>query len=71
VNPRETELLEGMGNCYRACGENFDETVRMVAEARDLRPEDVRQTLTEIRERYGNDESYQRLRRRLPEDFPF
>jgi hypothetical protein len=70
VDPRERELLTGMGNCYEACGEDFDGTVEMVAHSRRRTPEDVKQTLAAMRQRYGADPDYQRLRERLPPDFP-
>jgi hypothetical protein len=71
VNPRERELMTGMGNCYAACGANFEETIGMVAESRKLTPEQVKETLAEIRVKYGNDADYQTLRNRLPVSFPF
>ncbi len=70
VEEREQELLTGMGNCYEACGEDFEGTVEMVAHARRRTVDDVKQTLTAMRSRYGQDPDYQRLRRRLPTDFP-
>jgi len=70
VDPREHELLTGMGNCYEACGEDFEGTVEMVAHSRRRTPEDVKQTLTSMRERYRSDPDYQALRRRLPSSFP-
>jgi hypothetical protein len=70
VDSADYELLEGMGNCYRACGKGFEETVEMVAGARDRTTEDVRRTLADIRQRYRDDADYLRLRRRLPEEFP-
>jgi hypothetical protein len=71
VDPREKELLTGMGNCYAACGEGFERTVEMVADSRNRTPEDVKQTLARIREKYGNDPEYRQLRARLPASFPF
>jgi hypothetical protein len=70
VNPRERELLTGMGNCFEACGEDFDETVGMVASTRHRTREDVKQTLAAMREQYGRDPDYQALRSRLPGSFP-
>jgi hypothetical protein len=70
VNPRERELLTGMGNCFAACGEDFEGTVGMVADARHLTPEEVRQALMHMKAQYGQDEDYQALRRRLPIHFP-
>jgi len=71
VDPRERELLTGMGNCFEACHADFEGTVQMVADSRDRTPEDVRQTLGGMARRYSADAEYQRLRRRLPASFPF
>jgi hypothetical protein len=70
VSPREKELLTGMGNCYAACGADFEGTVGMVADARHLSPDEVKGTLNELRARFSSDPEYQALRRRLPESFP-
>ncbi len=70
VTPRERELLTGMGNCFEACGADFDGTVRMVAEARRLEPTEVRRLLTEIRTQCADDPEFVRLRGRLPPEFP-
>lgn len=70
MDARERELLTGMGNCYAACQEDFESTIRMVAHARDRDPEEVRATLAAIRDRDGTTEAYRTLRSRLPEDFP-
>ena len=70
MDDRERELLTGMGNCFDACGEDFEGTVRMVASARDRTVEDVKQTLAQMRERYRSNPDYRRLRDRLPEAFP-
>jgi hypothetical protein len=59
-----------MGNCYEACGEDFEGTVEMVARSRRRTPEDVKQTLAGMRDRYRGDPEYQELRRRLPPTFP-
>ncbi|MFQ5986445.1 MAG: hypothetical protein ACE5KQ_03720 [Thermoplasmata archaeon] len=71
MNKSDRELLTGMGNCYEVCGEDFAETVRMVSSARGLTPEVVVARLNRIREEFGDTESYQILRARLPEQFPF
>jgi hypothetical protein len=71
VDPRERELLTGMGNCYAACGADFDGTVGMVADSRHRTPDDVKQTLAEMSRRYSGDPEYQKLRGRLPPSFPF
>ncbi len=63
--------MTGMGNCYEACGEGFEETVGMVAHSRKLTPEQVKATLAQIRSQYANDPDYQTLRHRLPGSFPF
>jgi hypothetical protein len=70
VEPSERELLQGMGNCFDACHDDFDGTVRMVAGARRRTPEDVIATLRRMRERYGADSDYLGLRRRFPAEFP-
>lgn len=71
MTPREEELLTGMGNCFAACGANFEETVEMVAGSRGLTTASVKETLRSLRERFGDDPGFQRLRRRLPAEFPF
>jgi len=70
MDSAEEELLTGMGNCYAACGEDFEGTVRMVAGARGRTVPDVKATLARLRDAHGSDPEYQRLRRRLPADFP-
>jgi hypothetical protein len=70
VDARERELLTGMGNCYAACGADFDGTVGMVADSRGRQVDEVKATLARMRESYGQDADYQALRRRLPDDFP-
>jgi hypothetical protein len=70
MNSRERELLEGMGNCYATCGEDFHETTRMVASARGLAQSQVLAMLKEMREKYSDDEEYKKLRQRLPNEFP-
>jgi hypothetical protein len=71
VDSRERELLTGMGNCYEACGADFEGTVGMVADSRRRTPEDVKQTLAAMAQRYGSEPEYQKLRGRLPPSFPF
>jgi hypothetical protein len=71
VNPRERELLTGMGNCYEACHADFEETIEMVAGNRKRTPEDVKESLHQMSQRFSADSEYQRLRARLPADFPF
>ena len=70
VNPRERELITGMGNCYAACGKDFEATVGMVAESRRRTREDVKLTLSEMKQRFGRDPDYRALRSRLPDAFP-
>jgi len=60
-----------MGNCYEACGADFEDTIGMVAGSRRRTPEDVKQTLAAMAEQYGTDPEYQKLRARLPPSFPF
>jgi hypothetical protein len=71
VDPRERELLTGMGNCFEACGEDFEGTVEMVAHSRHRTPEDVKATLHSMARRYAADPDYEALRGRLPRSFPF
>ncbi|MCI4360105.1 MAG: hypothetical protein L3J91_00215 [Thermoplasmata archaeon] len=71
MTPREEEMLTGMGNCYAACHADFDATVGMVAERRGLTPDEVKATLRHLRERFGTDATFVRLRGRLPTEFPF
>ena len=71
MDARERELLTGMGNCYAACGEDFEATVGMVAESRRRTREDVKETLVSMATRYATDPEYRKLRERLPATFPF
>jgi hypothetical protein len=71
LNPTERELLEGMCNCYSVCQEDFENTVSMVAGARDRTESDVRDTLAKIAAQNAEDEEYQELRSKLPAEFPF
>ena len=71
MTPREHELLRGMCNCYSACGDDFENTVGMVASARDLDPDVVKATLIEIATKYSDTQEYRVLRSRLPSEFPF
>jgi hypothetical protein len=70
VDARERELLTGMGNCFEACGEDFEATVEMVAGSRHREVADVKATLARMRTLYHADPDYQALRRRLPDSFP-
>lgn len=70
MDARERELLTGMGNCFAACGADFEGTVGMVADARGRTVEDVKGTLARMRTQYGGDPDYRGLRERLPESFP-
>ncbi len=63
--------MTGMGNCYASCQADFEDTVRMVSSARNLSPEQVKKMLEDIRDKNGGDADYQRLRGRLPKDFPW
>ena len=70
LTPRERELMTGMGNCYASCHEDFEHTVEMVGDARGLTVDQVKKVLENIRKENGGDVEYQRLRGRLPKDFP-
>ncbi|MFZ0699981.1 MAG: tetratricopeptide repeat protein [Thermoplasmata archaeon] len=70
MNPRDRELLTGMGNCYEACGEDFEGTVRMVANSRHRETDEVKATLNRLRNMHHGDPEYQALRSRLPNSFP-
>jgi len=70
LNPKERELLTGMVNCYASCHEDFEHTVEMVGDARGLSVDQVKSILEDMRGKYGVDVDYQRLRGRLPKDFP-
>ena len=63
--------MTGMGNCYASCHEDFEHTVEMVGDARGLTADQVKNMLEDIRRNYGGDVDYQKLRSRLPKDFPF
>jgi hypothetical protein len=71
LTPKDRELLEGMCNCYSVCGEDFENTVRMVAGSRGRASEDVKVTLSRLAMENGAEPDYQTLRKRLPKDFPF
>ena len=70
MTPTERELLQGMCNCYAVCGEDFENTVRMVANARRLTSESVKAMLNRISKQYEDDPEYRELRQRLPSTFP-
>jgi hypothetical protein len=70
VEPKERELLTGMGNCYEACHDDFEATIGMVSGSRRRSPEDVIATLRDLKERYGSDPEYLELRQRFPAEFP-
>lgn len=71
MTPRDRELLTGMGNCFEACHGSFEETLEMVAGARQLTVAEVRSRLATMRADHGGSEEYRRLRARLPVDYPF
>lgn len=71
LSPVDRELLQGMCNCYSVCGEDFENTVGMVASSRGRTKEDVKETLARLAEEHGKEEEFLTLRRRLPADFPF
>ncbi|HXQ94274.1 MAG TPA: hypothetical protein VN864_03785 [Thermoplasmata archaeon] len=71
MTPQEEELLTGMGNCFAACHADFEGTIGMVADSRGLTPDAVKATLRSLRERFGQDPTFRRLRDRLPAEFPF
>ncbi|MGA7923762.1 MAG: hypothetical protein WCA77_07290 [Thermoplasmata archaeon] len=71
MDDRERELLTGMGNCYEACHEDYEETVEMVAHSRHREVDEVKATLARMRDMYGGDPDYRALRRRVPDSFPF
>lgn len=69
VDPKLEDVIRGMVNCYRTCGENFENTVGMVARNRGLTPNQVKQMLKMIKDEFPD--VYQRYRVKLPADFPF
>jgi hypothetical protein len=71
LTPKERELLQGMGNCYASCGDDFENTVGMVASARGRTSSDVKETLANMAKNYASDKDYVTLRSRLPAEFPF
>ncbi len=60
-----------MCNCYAACGQDFGDTVGMVARARGLKPEAVKELLVQIGTKYSEDREYLGIRKGLPSSFPF
>jgi hypothetical protein len=71
LTPKERELLQGMCNCYASCGDDFENTVGMVASARDRTQLDVKESLVTMAKNYASDKDYLTLRGRLPSEFPF
>jgi hypothetical protein len=71
LTPKERELLQGMCNCYASCGDDFENTVGMVASARDRTQLDVKESLVTMAKNYASDKDYLTLRGRLPAEFPF
>ena len=69
--PGDQELLEGMCNCYAVCGDDFENTVRMVAGSRGRTPDDVKKTLSRLAKENATEAGYLELRGRLPAEFPF
>ncbi|OLS22432.1 MAG: hypothetical protein HeimC2_29590 [Candidatus Heimdallarchaeota archaeon LC_2] len=67
----EKELLEGMRNCHRACGKDFEGTVKMVSSVRGREEAEVNLTLLEIAGKYGSSKEYKDLREKIPQEFPF
>jgi hypothetical protein len=53
------------------CHANFEETIEMVGGSRGLQPEEVKQMLIHIKEKYSNEKEYRELRAELPKEFPF
>jgi hypothetical protein len=70
MNAKEYELLKAMGDCYKACEGDFKETLGMISGWRGYTSEEVRLILITIREKYGSEAEYLRLRKRFPKDFP-
>ena len=70
VNDKELELLNAVGNCYNACHENFEETLNMISGWRGYTSEEVKDILTEVKDKYSQDPEYIKLRKRFPRDFP-
>lgn len=60
-----------MCNCYAVCGDDFENTIGMVANARGRTPEEVKATLIRVAEENAGDKEYRDLRSRLPRGFPF
>ena len=60
-----------MGNCYAACGADWEDTVGMVSSSRHRTPDDVIATLRQMAAKYGSEKDYQALRSRVPAAFPF
>lgn len=69
MNPVEKELLEAMGNCYRACQGTFEETLQMISGWRGYTPEEVKDMLQKLAKTHVADEEFKRLRKRFPADF--
>ena len=70
VDDADWELLHGMRNCYATCGEDFENTVRMVSRSRGLEFKEVKERLRRIRAEVGETDEYQTLRVQMPKDFP-
>jgi hypothetical protein len=70
MEPLEYELLKAAVNCYNTCMEDFENTVKMISDARNLDSEEVKKILMRLKDKYRNDPDYVMLRSRLPSDFP-
>ncbi|MCI4369570.1 MAG: hypothetical protein L3K09_08440 [Thermoplasmata archaeon] len=70
MTPRDRELITGMGNCYEACHADCSDTLGMVAGARHLTVDEVRERLLWMGRQHASDPEYLRLRARFPAEFP-
>lgn len=69
MHKRAWELLEAMGNCYRACSEDYTKSLQMISGWRGFSPKEVEQILLEIRAEASLDQKYIKLRKNFPADW--
>lgn len=70
MHERAWELLEAMGNCYRACNEDYETSLDMISGWRGFKASEVENILIEMSKEIGNDSKFLKLRKRFPKEFP-
>lgn len=70
MHERAWELLEAMGNCYRACNENYETSLEMISGWRGFTSKEVENILIKMSKEIGNVSEFLKLRQRFPKGFP-